>query len=140
MLICIDRTAQVHPKEEPISMQTPRYYSIEGGVMPIKPKRPCRQAGCPNLSDDVYCETHRVLYVRENATGRGYDTRWRAARKRYLRGHPLCLECQRNGRTRPATVVDHILPHRGNEDLFWDQNNWQPLCKSCHDRKTGSGL
>lgn len=140
MLVCIDRTVQVHPKEEPISMQTPRYYSKEGGVMPIKPKRPCRQPGCPNLSDDVYCEVHRILYARENATVRGYDTRWRAARKRYLRGHPLCLECQRNGRTRPATVVDHVLPHRGNEDLFWDQNNWQPLCKGCHDKKTGNNL
>ena len=35
-----------------------------------------------------------------------------------------------------ATVVDHIVPHRGDQKLFWDQNNWQPLCKSCHDKKT----
>jgi 5-methylcytosine-specific restriction protein A len=20
--------------------------------------------------------------------------------------------------------------------LFWDEGNWQPLCKSCHDHKT----
>jgi len=50
------------------------------------------------------------------------------------------MECQRNGKLSPATVVDHILPHRGDEDLFWDESNWQPLCKRCHDRKTGSGL
>jgi 5-methylcytosine-specific restriction endonuclease McrA len=24
--------------------------------------------------------------------------------------------------------------------LFWDEQNWQPLCKRCHDHKTGSGL
>ena len=27
-----------------------------------------------------------------------------------------------------------------NKQLFWDENNWQPLCKDCHDRKTGAGL
>lgn len=107
--------------------------------MPRKPKRPCRHTGCPNLSDGVYCEAHRPLYARENATTRGYDAKWRASRMRYLRRYPLCMECQRNGKLVPATVVDHILPHRGDEDLFWDQNNWQPLCKRCHDRKTGSG-
>lgn len=32
-----------------------------------------------------------------------------------------------------ATVVDHIVPHRGNAVLFWDETNWQSLCKGCHD-------
>jgi 5-methylcytosine-specific restriction protein A len=50
--------------------------------------------------------------------------------------HPLCEECKRNGRLTPATVVDHITPHKGNRELFWDESNWQALCKSCHDRKT----
>lgn len=35
-----------------------------------------------------------------------------------------------------ATVVDHIIPHRGNKDLFWDESNWQALCKKCHDKNT----
>ncbi len=35
-----------------------------------------------------------------------------------------------------ATVVDHIKPHKGDERLFFDINNLQPLCKPCHDRKT----
>ena len=108
--------------------------------MPRKPKRPCRHPGCPSLSDEVYCVVHRLLYARESAANRGYDARWRAARKRYLKRYPLCIECQRKGKFTPATVVDHILPHRGDEDLFWDESNWQPLCKHCHDRKTGSGL
>ena len=108
--------------------------------MPRKPKRPCRHPGCSNLSDGVYCEDHRRLYARENASSRGYDSRWRAARKQYLRQHPLCAECYRNGTLTPATVVDHITPHRGNQKLFWDMDNWQPLCKVCHDYKTGKGL
>jgi 5-methylcytosine-specific restriction endonuclease McrA len=29
-------------------------------------------------------------------------------------------------------VVDHIQPHRGDQRLFWDRRNWQPLCRTCH--------
>ena len=36
----------------------------------------------------------------------------------------------------PATVVDHVAPHRGHRKLFWDQSNWAPACKRCHDAKT----
>ena len=108
--------------------------------MPKKPKRPCRHPGCPKLSDGVYCDEHRGLYQRESATQRGYDSRWRASRERYLRQHPLCILCMKVGKATPATVVDHIVPHRGDKQLFWDMDNWQPLCKECHDQKTGGGL
>jgi 5-methylcytosine-specific restriction endonuclease McrA len=32
-----------------------------------------------------------------------------------------------------AAVVDHIIPHKGDMRLFWNPNNWQPLCKLHHD-------
>lgn len=35
-----------------------------------------------------------------------------------------------------ATVVDHIIPHRGDQKLFWDRGNWQPLCEHHHNVKT----
>jgi 5-methylcytosine-specific restriction protein A len=35
-----------------------------------------------------------------------------------------------------ATEVDHKVPHRGDQDLFWDTSNWQSLCKPCHSAKT----
>ncbi len=108
--------------------------------MPRKPKRPCRHPGCPKLSDDIYCESHRSLYRRESAAKRGYDSKWQVARSKYLRKNPLCAYCLAQHTLVPATVVDHIIPHRGDQRLFWDESNWQPLCKSCHDRKTGSGL
>jgi 5-methylcytosine-specific restriction enzyme A len=73
---------------------------------------------------------------RPSATQRGYDARWRKARARYLAEHPLCASCQAEGRLTPATVVDHIVPHRGDTRLFWDETNWAVLCKRCHDRKT----
>ena len=52
--------------------------------------------------------------------------------------HPLCVECLRQSPQRftPATEIDHIIPHRGNDRLFWDQSNWQALCKRCHSAKT----
>src|SRR5699024_6785952 len=63
-------------------------------------------------------------------------SRWQKASKAFLQSHPLCAECRKQGRYTKATVVDHIVPHRGDQKLFWDRSNWQPLCKACHDRKT----
>lgn len=108
--------------------------------MPRTPKRPCRHPGCPNLSDGVYCDQHRRQYSRESAAARGYDSRWQKARTLFLKKSPLCAECLRGKKLTLATVVDHILPHRGDMRLFWEESNWQPLCKACHDRKTGSSL
>ena len=64
---------------------------------------------------------------------------WRKARAGWLRKHSLCVLCAETGLTVSATVVDHIIPFRGDRVLQWDTNNWQSLCKPCHDRKTGSG-
>ena len=112
--------------------------------MPKAPKRPCRYPGCPNLCDKgVYCSQHMQFSsdrMRGGAESRGYDARWRKARTAFLQRNPLCNECMKRGKITPATVVDHIIPHRGDRKLLWDESNWQPLCKCCHDRKTGSGL
>lgn len=75
---------------------------------------------------------------RGSARERGYTAQWERERKRFLTRHPLCAECERNGRFTPATVVDHIRPHKGDMKLFWDVSNWQPLCRPCHDRKTAT--
>ena len=113
--------------------------------MPQKPRRPCRYPGCPEFCEpgQTYCLSH-IAYsadrMRGGAASRGYDRKWRQARKLFLQKHPLCAECQKEGRLTPATVVDHIIPHRGDQKLFWDEQNWQPLCARCHDRKTGHGM
>jgi 5-methylcytosine-specific restriction protein A len=65
---------------------------------------------------------------------RGYDARWQKARVAFLRQHPLCVMCLDADRTTPATVVDHVVPHRSDQRLFWDESNWQSLCKRHHDR------
>ncbi|MEC1996447.1 HNH endonuclease signature motif containing protein, partial [Bacillus subtilis] len=88
-----------------------------------------------------YCELHKRTkpaydQYRESATKRGYNSKWRQARLGYLSKHPFCVSCMMEGRRVPATVVDHIKPHKGDKKLFWDSGNWQPLCAPCHSRKT----
>jgi len=73
---------------------------------------------------------------RATSTERGYDARWRQARRAYLRTNPLCVECLKMGIVKSAKIVDHIKPHKGNMDLFWDEANWQSLCERCHNKKT----
>jgi 5-methylcytosine-specific restriction protein A len=101
--------------------------------LPNKAKRPCNQVGCNELTNDRYCQQHKKNYDKQrgSAAQRGYGSNWRQARKYYLMNHPVCVRCER-----VANVVDHIVPHRGDNRLFWDRSNWQPLCDSCHSSKT----
>ena len=70
---------------------------------------------------------------RGSSAQRGYGYRWQKSRAEYLLTHPLCTYCTTENKVTAAAVVDHIQPHRGLAALFWDQSNWQPLCKACHD-------
>jgi 5-methylcytosine-specific restriction protein A len=70
---------------------------------------------------------------KETSAARGYGHRWRCYRARYLEKNPLCVMCMSRGRVTSATVVDHKIPHKGDERLFWDETNHQSLCKPCHD-------
>ena len=98
------------------------------------------------------------LHAREWARGRGssrergYTRRWEKRAALFKARHPLCgmrpdgrppvlSRCYDAHRVTPATEVDHVIPHRGDAGLFWDElNNWQSLCASCHARKTAAGL
>lgn len=95
--------------------------------MPWKPKSHAQRTRplVPRVKDD-----------RAGSTARGYGSQWQKARLGYLAHHPLCRHCEAEGRTEPATVVDHIKAHKGDMALFWDTANWQPLCKRHHDEKT----
>ncbi|WP_195582289.1 HNH endonuclease [[Ruminococcus] lactaris] len=106
--------------------------------MPRKPMKPCCHPDCPKLTEGRYCEEHEALHrgERKSASGRGYNSKWQRARKRFLKEHPLCCKCEEEGKYVRATIVDHIKPHRGDPILFWDEENWQPLCKHHHDVKT----
>ena len=115
-------------------------YRNEVTTMPVRPKRPCAHPGCPELvASGKYCDKHRAFHPEEtrSASSRGYGRSWQKASKQFLAAHPLCVQCMADGRYVKATVVDHIVPHRGDQKLFWNQDNWQALCKAHHDKKTG---
>jgi len=113
-----------------------------GEPMPYKPKRPCAYPGCGLLADSgEYCAEHkRVItkrynqYQRDPASNKRYGRSWKRIRDRYIKAHPLCEECERNGRIKTAEEVHHIQPLSkggGNETT-----NLMALCKSCHSRIT----
>ena len=108
--------------------------------MPRRPNTPCKHPGCWRTVPygRFYCEEHVKLHYHDTKTTeeKGYNRRWQKARRIFLNSHPLCVRCQQQGKIVTATVVDHIIPHRGDQKLFWDRSNWQPLCKPCHDTKT----
>lgn len=111
---------------------------------PQKAKRPCLSSGCKDFaSNKGYCDKHQSRVKqrdrdRGTAHQRGYDARWSKERDEFLRQHPLCVECRKKDYINPATVVDHIIPHKGDQTLFWDKTNWQPLCETHHNIKTAT--
>jgi 5-methylcytosine-specific restriction protein A len=61
------------------------------------------------------------------------------ATARFKAQHAFCINAGRIATCTLVTdVTDHIVPHEGDERLFWDELNWQPMCYSCHSRKTAS--
>lgn len=78
----------------------------------------------------------RKPFERANPNAKFYNSRkWRNLRKRFLMKNPLCVHCQQNNEVRVATVADHILPiNKGGDAL--NENNLQPLCATCHNRKS----
>ena len=111
--------------------------------MAQKPLRPCAHAGCPALTRDGYCDKHRP---KDRARRNPESLAWRGwyklpiwvsvLRPEQLIREPFCRECARRGLRVPASDVDHIVPHRGDWDLFTAAENLQSLCHSCHSRKT----
>jgi 5-methylcytosine-specific restriction enzyme A len=103
--------------------------------VPYSPARPCSQPRCPAVvtGRSARCPAHPYERRQSGASGLHSTYRWQKARRAFLALNPWCVSCLREGRRTPATEVDHIdsLP-----SLFWLVSNWQPLCKSCHSRKT----
>lgn len=62
-----------------------------------------------------------------------YNTKaWRTRRLTQLSKEPLCRYCAKQGLITPATIADHVVPHRGDLALFWSED-LQSLCKFHHD-------
>lgn len=62
-------------------------------------------------------------------TARWQKLRWKAL----VDAAFICAICGKGESDTSRLVADHIIPHRGNPDLFWSKDNLQCLDKSCHD-------
>jgi 5-methylcytosine-specific restriction endonuclease McrA len=60
-----------------------------------------------------------------------YDSDWERYRLKFLKVNDKCYCCGN-----PSNVVDHIVPHKGDVKLFWKEENYMPLCDSCHNTIT----
>ena len=88
----------------------------------------------------VYCEKCTQLYHQkfrqriDNARqGDNFYNKaaWKRLRTYQLHSEPFCAVC-----SSPGNTIDHIIPHRGDANLFFDSSNLQTLCKRCHDSET----
>lgn len=60
-----------------------------------------------------------------------YDHDWEKYRIKYLALNQKCYSCGDK-----STVVDHLVPHQGDEKLFRKTDNHIPLCQICHNKVT----
>ncbi len=111
--------------------------------MPYQPLKRCTYPGCRVRVKSGRCDGHkREARQQQDARRgsrreRGYSARWEKYRLIFLKAHPLCVDCEKQGIYTPARIVDHIIPINGGDDvLFWPQSNHQGLCVACHNRKT----
>lgn len=106
----------------------------------LKALRKCRYPGCMVLTAEGYCPAHKPKHTRRASAAWHYlytDPRygWADRRARHLLAEPWCRECAAKGLRVRATDVDHVVPHRGNVELFL-HGELQSLCHACHARKT----
>lgn len=94
--------------------------------MPIKPKPK------PNIWKPTPAKLNGQWS--SNNDNRYHLVRWRKMRAAQLTKSPLCVYCESKGIVTAAKIADHIKAVRlGGE--FWNENNLQSLCVSCHNAK-----
>jgi len=111
--------------------------------MPRKTLRPCSYPGCPNLVEGGRCELHKEnkgnsrfsSIKRDPAVQRLYNLAWERRRASWLAAHPWCEECFDRGLYVGATEVHHVIPHKGDQEIFI-LSPLQSLCHACHLKKT----
>ncbi|WP_174258324.1 HNH endonuclease signature motif containing protein [Variovorax sp. PBL-H6] len=100
-------------------MLKPRLTTLPDRLQALKPSKAANRSGRD-------ADPRRTLSLNTAA--------WQRLRASVLAGEPLCRQCTAEGRTTVATDVDHRDGNPGNNDAL----NLQPLCHSCHSRKTAA--
>ena len=61
------------------------------------------------------------------------SARWRRFTRLYLRMHPTCVRCNREGQTFESTIVHHLEEYRpGDSDLKFWVGPFEAVCKKHH--------
>lgn len=118
------------------------------------PKKVCNAQGCNTLIDlsERYCTQHqREKKLQDSKRNKMYNdtlrnpkhnsfynsNSWRKVRKQVMeREGGLCRSCLKMDINIKADVVDHIIPIEIDWNLRLKLDNLQPLCNSCHNKKT----
>jgi 5-methylcytosine-specific restriction protein A len=80
--------------------------------------------------------------MNKNGSKRIRGRKLQEIRKRHFEQFPLCVDCQKQGRVRLATELDHIIAlHNGGKDFNEDGGtNRAGLCSECHEAKTARDM
>lgn len=120
--------------------------------MPPRPAKPCAWPGCRVLVQGVtHCATHKPMAderrveqlkrthkqynkVRDVSDARYKQEKWRRLSIYFRRLHPLCAQCELEGRVTASRMVDHIKASKTHPELFFEWSNLRALCNPCHNR------
>jgi len=107
--------------------------------MPHRPPSPCAQRGCRELCHGRYCPEHKRKeqyrynhFERDPGTNQRYGRAWDIIRAAFLQAHPLCEQCQREGRLTAAVLAHHKIKITDGGTNDWA--NLMALCSPCHSR------
>lgn len=103
--------------------------------MPKAAPKPCAVCGVTVRDGTSRCEAHKRQAWQQSAPyKRTAGRRLQRQREELFSREPYCRECSRKGFITLAVIRDHIKPlAEGGTD---DDENIQPLCLPCSDRKT----
>ena len=135
VIIMIAKNTGSHVGKTCVAFSVPK----EMNPMPRRPQRPCSYPGCPNLCEGQYCDKHKTearrkydKYERPADINKKYGRAWKRIRDRYVKEHPLCEMCLKDGRLTPVEEVHHINPL--SQGGTHSNDNLMSLCQSCHTK------
>lgn len=124
-------------------------------------KKICNYSGCDCFAESghTYCAKHldesqkkheellkdrnkKKLFENAVRTNNYNNAEWRALRKEVLKRD--CYQCCQCGATAAESgfplEIHHIIPPKGNKELFYNIGNCVTLCKRCHARVTAEEI
>ena len=87
------------------------------------------------LSSRATVRTYESQAARREDKAFYASTTWRELRRLFLLDHPLCADCDREGRLVRAEHVHHKAERKERPDLALDWENLEALCAPCHNQK-----